>query len=228
MRKNLVIAAAIIASLASCSKKDDHNTTTTPTKPTAKVMFTNACIGTGNLDVYLNDSILNKASNIAYMANSGYVSINPGSAKTAFVLQNANIDLVDTTLTYTANANYSVFATGAVNKASLFTTTDDLTVPASGKAKVRLINLSADNLSESMYVGNTKIDSGVIYKEATPFVTVNAGTSNVIVQDPNNVPMSKTLSGQVFASGKIYTIILTGTSNASGNSALTLTVINNN
>lgn len=228
MRKTLVVAAAMIAALASCSKKDDNNNTTTPAKPTAKVMFTNACIGTTNLDVYLNDSIFTKASNIAYMANSGYVSVNPGSFKTAFVLQNANIPLVDSTLTYTANANYSVFATGAVNKPSLFTTTDDLTAPASGKAKVRLINLSADSLNETMYVGSSKVDSGITYKEATPFVTVNAGTANIIVQDPNNVPLSKTLSNQVFTSGKIYTIILTGTSNASGNSALTLTVINNN
>jgi hypothetical protein len=111
---------------------------------------------------------------------------------------------------------------------SILVINDNLTAPASGKAKVRFVNLSVDNLNMSFFVGTPKLDSNVAYNGFTPFREVNAGAQNVLVQDPANPGYFQTISGQQFDAGKIYTVILTGKDGGTGDATPKLTVIGHN
>jgi len=97
-------------------------------------------------------------------------------------------------------------------------------------AKVRFANLSSDNLNLNCYIGTPKIDSNVSMGTITPFFSISATTTgvNVLLQDPTKPTELSELSSQNFVAGKIYTIMLTGTSTGTLASGLTLTVINNN
>ncbi|MCD6063596.1 MAG: cell wall anchor protein [Flavipsychrobacter sp.] len=226
--KKLLLLAFTAVFAASCNNGGDDDNTPTPNANMAKVKYTNACISTGALRVQVNDAPLQTVNSLTYLAGSAYVTVTPGTnVKHAFVIEDSNLPLASVNNDLAANNAYSVFATGTVTSPSALVVNDDLTAPAAGNAKIRLVNLSPDNLSESVYVGQTKLDSNIMFKQATPFRVVAAGTYQIIVQDPANVPSSRTLSAQVLEAGKIYTLMITGTVAGSGAAGLTLTLVNN-
>ncbi len=216
---------AVILAFTACKKNNPAPANT------ANVMFVNGCAGTVNVDVSVNNTKLNSASNLAFLKNSGYQSIAQGTAvPIAFALTATGTPLISATESLTTNAHYSVFAGGLVSgtSTSLVFATDDLTAPSSGMAKVRFINLSSDNLNTSCYVGSIKVDSNVAYKTCTPFFEVSPITAKIAMIDQVVLTNSGELSGQQISAGKIYTFMLTGTSTGSLTSVLTLTLINNN
>lgn len=227
MKKLLLLGFTAVFAVACNRGNDDDDNTPTPSN-TAKVKYTNACISTGALRVQVNDVALPNVNSLTYLAGSAYINVTAGTnIKHGFVIEDSNLPLASVNNDLIANNAYSVFATGTVTGPSAIAITDDLSAPASGNAKIRLVNLSPDNLSESVYVGQAKLDSNVTFKTATPFRQVAAGTYQIIVQDPANVPSSRTLSGQLLEAGKIYTLMVTGTVAGSGSAGLTLTLVNN-
>jgi Domain of unknown function (DUF4397) len=226
MRRILLAIVAVTVGFTSCKKKES------PAPTTASVMFVNGCAGAVNLDAFVNNTKLNEASNIAFLKNSGYKQVTAASGvNIVFSLTGQGTPLMNGTESLTIGKNYSAFGAGLVNNNAFVFTTDDLTVPSAGKAKVRFINLSADNLNTDCYVAGVKLDSNITYKTCTPFVEVNPGTAlKILMVDKVNASYSGELLGQTLAVGKIYTFMLTGTSavGASGSSVLTLTMIGNN
>ena len=213
----------VIIAFSACKKKD------VAPPNTANVMFVNGCAGTNNVDVYINNVKQNNASNIGFLKNSGYQSINSGSGiNIAFLLTQQGTPLSNSTQTLNVSAHYSAFTAGLVTGTSLVFTTDDINTPTAGKAKVRFINLSSDNLKTSCYVGTTKLDSNIGYQAYTPFYEVTATTTKVAMIDQNILTNSGQINSQQLSAGKIYTFMLTGTASGVSTSVLTLSVINNN
>ena len=198
----------------------------------ANVMFVDGCSAPSNIDTKINNVKLNAASNLSFFKSSGYLSVTAGtSVNINFYLTTGGTPLCNSTGALSAGNNYSVFVGGLVTGPSFVITLDTLTAPASGKAKIRFINLSSDTLYEKFSVGTQTLDSNITYTQCTPFYEVTATTSiGVSAVDPaqTSTPYLALLSNQAFIAGKIYTILLTGTHSGSGTSALTLTVINNN
>lgn len=223
-----VLAFAALLLVASCGKKN-NDPEPIPVTQVAKVMFVNGCIDSGPLKVSVNNTTASNIAGVNYLTNTSYSDVAPGSqVHIAFQLPNSNSKLPEVTHDFAVNNYYSVFAAGVITSPSTFVTNDDLTAPPAGMAKVRFVNLSPDNLNESIYVGSTKIDSNITYKGTTSFVPVVAGTHRVFVQDPANPPSAQYLDQQVFTAGKIYTVILAGIQNGTGTAVLTLKVIQNN
>ncbi len=57
---------AVILAFTACKKNNPAPANT------ANVMFVNGCAGTVNVDVSVNNTKLNSASNLAFLKNSGY------------------------------------------------------------------------------------------------------------------------------------------------------------
>ena len=216
---------ALVAVLPACKKNSPGPSNN------ARVMFVNGCAGSVNTDVTINNTKFAPGSNLAFLKNSGYQSVTAGTGVNfAFGLTATGTPLIGFTNDLTANANYSAFTGGLVTgtSTSYVFTLDDLTAPTTGKAKVRFINLSADNLNTSCYIGVAKLDSNVGYKTCTPFFEVSPTTAKVAMIDQTVLTASGDITGQQIVAGKIYTFMLTGTSSGTLTSAITLTVINNN
>lgn len=200
----------------------------------AMVMFVNGCTAqtTTNLDGKLGGTAVSGATNIAYNKNSGYKTVTANaSAALSFGITGLGSTLVSDpgTENLAVNGHYTVYAGGISSTPSFVFSTDDLTAPASGNARIRFVNLCADNLNVSCYVGASKVDSNVAYKTCTPFFEVPASTGKVAMIDQVVLTNSAEILSQSLSSGKIYTFIFTGTATATTTAAaLTLSVIANN
>ncbi len=222
----LTISILSIALAFSACNKDN---TTAPNS--ANVMFVNACNGSANIDTKVNGTKLSAGSNLAYFASSGYQSVTAGTGVGIdFLVTALGTSLSNGTANFSAGSNYSVFAGGIITAPTFVVTSDDVSAPTSGNAKVRFINLSSDALNESFYLGssNQKLDSNITMSAYTPYFEVAAGSAKVLVQDPLQPLNLAVINSQTFVAGKIYTIMLSGTASGSGAAVLTLTVINNN
>lgn len=219
---SLSVLASIIL-FGSCKKKD-----VAPTNM-ANVMFVHGVtVGSTpiNIDGRINDAAISGASNISFLKNSGYISVNVASGAKVSFMVNGGAQLSAGSADLAASAFYTAFAGGYVQSPSFLITTDDLSAPATGKAKVRFVNLCADNLNTaSCYVGTVKLDSNIGYLHYTPFYSVTATSAKVAMVDQYVLSNSAQINSQQLAAGKIYTFMLTGTSTGAGTSALTLTAI---
>lgn len=226
----LLLSATLFA--ASCKKDKDPVVTPTPTPetPTAKVKFVNGCVNATGLSVELNDTALSSVSSLNFLSITDYVKTSYGnSMKIAFVYSGSGTDLLSVNSDLSQNSNYSVYLGGEVpTNFDMLVVSDNVTAPASGKARVRFVNLSADTRSMNLFIGGTMLDSTITYSEYTSQIEINSGIVDVLVQDDNNGGYFKTLNGQNFESGKIYTITYTGKDGASGDYAPKLTLLNNN
>ena len=227
----LFIVAGAVAGISSCSKSSS------PSTPQAQVLYMNAWLNAENLSVTANSTAVPNGTNLAFLANTGYQGTTAATARNInFVIPSNQNTVADSSYTFTANTHYSVYVVGLLTGSYIPTqvmTTDDLTAPPSGSAKVRFINLGPDTASYTVNVGagNAPVNIGtnIAYKQCTPFVNVTAiSNTGVLAQDTKTPTQLVQLSGKSFSAGKIYTIVFTGTSTGTGTSALTLTIVNNN
>jgi hypothetical protein len=226
----LLLAASLFAASCKKDKKETPAPTPQPEVHAAKVKFTNACLNAGTQAIKINDTTLNAVAGVDFLGSTGYINTDYGNnVKIAFVYPSTGTVLQETTGPLADGGTYSAFIGGEVpNMLSMVVVSDNLNAPASGKSKVRFINLSRDNYDLDFYVGGPKLDSAVSFGDHTPFYEVNAGTMNVIAQDPDFVGYQRTLNGQVFEAGKIYTIMFSGKNGATGDADLKLTVVQHN
>jgi len=217
-----VIAA--IAGFAACKKSSSSPSNN------ASVMFVNGCAGTTGITATVGTTQVSNAGNLSFLSNSGYQNVTAGTDSVGFVLTNLGTPLKSGTSTLAANSHYSIFVGGLITAPSYLLLTDDLTAPtSSANAKVRFVNLSNDTLSETAYVGTSTIASGITSQTAGTFAQVAAGSYTIKAGDPSNISTVISTSNPIqINAGKIYTVILTGTTLGTGTSALALTIIGNN
>lgn len=208
-RMLLTVAAATIA-FASCTK---DNADTNPSG-TASVMVVNSAEGSAPQNFYLDNSQVN-ATAVAYAQNSGYISATPGSNRKA-EFRTAGTGSVNASFNMTVENNkfYTVYLTGSGSSTSSVSTEDDMTLPPSGKAKIRFVHLS-QAAATTIDIGvnsATKIVSGLAYKAASAYSVVDAnssfqlyaaGSSTVVLNIPTTIQ-----------AGKIYTVYVSGATTA--------------
>ena len=225
MKKFLLSIAVLAVSISACKKNNNAPANT------AGVMFAHGCAAgaaTVNLDALDNGKAVSGATNMAFLRNSGYQNLTAGAGMNLAFNATGLSALTSGSVTLVANNHYTAFAGGSITAPVFVFTSDDLTAPTTGNAKVRFINLCPDGLNTSCYIGTTKLDSNVGYKSCTQYFEVAPSTGKVAMIDQVVLANSAVLNGQSIAAGKIYTFMLTGTVAGSGTSVLTLTPINNN
>lgn len=219
---SLLVAGSVFA-VSSCKKSSSTPSTT------ARVNFVNGCAGTSALSLNVNGTPIPSASTLTYLKASGYQSFTAGSDSFNVVISSTAESLISAMQQTTAGSNYSVFASGLSNKGSIIVTTDDLTAPASGTAKIRLINACADtNVVEGTAAepgaASIEFGAGLNYATASPFSTISAGSYKVVTYEPSNAISVKDTDNVQFSSGKIYTVMFSGNSGGGYN----LTIFANN
>jgi hypothetical protein len=212
----------VIVVFAACKK------TATAPPNTANVTFVDGCAGTTSVDVSVGMNKLSGATNIAFQKSSGYKGIPAGSDSIAFILANLGTPVETTTRTFTAGSNYSIFLGGMITSPTLVFLNDDLSAPPSGYAKIRFVNLTTDTAQMTAYAGTTVIASNVGYQGATSFMQIAAGAYIIKAGETNNISTVVVTGSQQLSSGKIYTAMLTGTLNGSGQSAFIITLLSSN
>lgn len=205
------------------------NTTGVSPSYYTRLQVVNTLAGSTPFNFYLN-STKKSSTSITFPASSGYVSVTPGT----YYLQ---LSLATTpgvffynasNLIFKTDSSYSSFITGQSGSPISILIRDDLTVPSVGKAKIRFINTSYNAGGLDVTVNGTTAFTGIKYKGVGAFIEVPAGTYEFKANITGTVDNLATLSRQVLADGKIYTLYADGlTGSTTTNAAFGLTLLNN-
>ncbi|SFQ22256.1 DUF4397 domain-containing protein [Hymenobacter arizonensis] len=209
--------------LTACSKDD---VPAAPAPDQGRVLISHAAAAANTqVTAFVNDQ---QVGQLNYGQTSSYLNVNAGTP--TLRINNGAQQVATQPLTVAKDQNYSVFAfspTATVGSVNLLTVIDDLTVPALGTAKVRLVHLGVSATSPVRLSippatptgAPNDLTTDVAFGAASPFVAVNAGPLNLAVYN-TGAPRTQVVavgegtgSGtgtRNFEAGKIYTVVVRG------------------
>lgn len=217
----IIMVSAMVFS--SCSKED------TPAA-TAKTMVVHASPDAPAVDVLIDNSTV--VNNVAFPSfTTSYLSVNTGTRRVRVNAAGTTTSIIDVSLPFDANKNYTIFAVDSLSKITPIRLEDDLTAPASGKAHVRFVHLSPNAPAVDIAVTGGAVISGLsntAFKASTSFVPLDAGTFNLDVRVAGTSTVALAVPNVTLQSGKIYTIFARGFNGATGSQALGASIITHN
>jgi len=228
-RHVLAFCTLVCASLffVSCSKDDTA-------VGTANLMVVNLSPNGSNIDVSVNNQAF--VSNLAYPNNSGYKATASGNANIIVTPTGSTTSFLNGTMTLDNNTSYSFYVVDSSHERKASFTRDDLTAPASGKAKVRLLHLSPNapnidvsfNGSAATNFSNRGFNDFMTNASYHAFTEVDAAGATLQVKLAGTSTVIATLPVVTLTAGKIYTFIIKGFAGGTGTQALGLEVITHN
>lgn len=203
-----VFASASLVCMTSCLDDDSQ-----PSQPDAVafVSLFNASPDAPDLDIVVDNRQIN-SNPFEYADYTGYLRFFTGERNLKFGPFGASNIVVDTTVTFEVGKAYSVFVVDEYSDAGIIVLNDNSEDPASGKAKIRLVNLSPDTPDATLKVdGET---SAVVepqpFKEASDFIEVDAKTYDFKVTSDNGSEVVLDVPDVDLQTGWFYTIIVRG------------------
>jgi hypothetical protein len=191
---------------AACS--DDENTVA-PVQETALVKVIHASPDAPGVDLLVDNMVA--GTNLTFPNNTGYLSVNSGTRNVKVNVTGTSTTVIEANLPIMTNKNYSVFAVNAVANLEPIVLEDDLSTPASGKAHVRFIHLSHDAPAVDITLTDgTVVFGDYIFKEASAFTPLDAGTYNLQVRLAGTSTVVLDLPNIALTAGKIYTVFAKG------------------
>lgn len=205
----LIAAAGVTLGLSSCSDDDGINA-----GESVNVKVVNAAESSRPQDVYIEGTKINSSA-VSYLESTNYITTpNSGNdRKIEFRTSNSTEVYETEDADLRSNKNYTFFLTGTGSSADIEVVEDNLTAPASGKAKVRFVHVSnASSEKVDIYNGTTKVLAGAERGDVTEFIELDGGLRTIGVTTAGNDSMSavKSLTIQNLEAGKIYTVLIYG------------------
>jgi hypothetical protein len=207
--------------------------TTDAMKPTLEILDANqgylrvmhASPNTPAVDVLADGSVV--LPSVAYPVNSAYLPVNPKTYALKVNVAGTANTAISASLPVTKAQAQSVYAVNFLSSVEPLVVADDLTPPAAGKAKLRVIHASPDAGSVDVLVNGTIVLPNVPFKAAAAYLTVDAGTYTVKLNAAGTATTA--LSAPVtLVAGKIYTAIAIGSTAGGVANPLALKLITDN
>ena len=220
-----LVLAALPAALAFSACKDDNND---PAPQQGRVLISHAAASANvPVKVLVNDVQLGQQLN--YGQSSGYTTVVAGSPTFKVNVASSGQTAVSQQVTIADKQDYSLFAYApTATTVGVLSTTDDLTAPAAGQAKVRVVHLATDapspvKLSQLTVSGAVDVPGvSAAFGQASNFAAIPAGDYNLLVTTGSpSVPLLTVGDGtgagtgsKKYEAGKIYTIVVRGLANS--------------
>ncbi|MDZ4748097.1 MAG: DUF4397 domain-containing protein [Saprospiraceae bacterium] len=220
---SILISAILVAGMmvfSSCDKDDD--------KTYANLLVAHASPDGPGVDLLINDDKQNSAA-LTFPNNTGYLEVETGTRNIKVNVAGTSTTVINADLTFEKDKNYSVFAVDSVSSISAIVLVDDLTTPAAGKAHVRFVHLSPNAPAVDVAVASSGavVFGDVVFKEATAFTPLDAGTYLLDVRVAGTGTVALVLPAITLQAGKIYTVFAKGFLNGTGIQALGAEIIVN-
>jgi len=163
-----------------------------------------------------------------YGDNIGYFNAYTGERNVILNDYNSGTRIASDTMRLNSNVAYSLFLANTYTKPDFVLLTDSIAQPASGKATIRLVNISPDAGTVDLKANTTTIVTGKAYKGSSAFITVAGGTTyNFSILKTGTSTVLATLNSATINAGSVYTIWVHGLANGTGNTAIKADIINN-
>ena len=205
--KAIIAAVTISVALLSCSKTPEYTVV-----DISGLSLIHASPTTEKLDVYVDNS---KAtiSDFAYGSKIDYLNAYSGNRTLRLSKKNAAVALRTDMVTLVTNKGYSLFVIDKLEDVKFLLLEDDLTKPATGKARIRFVNLSPDAAALNLAIEGKPTDlfTNKAFKEYSTFEDIDPGDNlkfNIKNKTTGNVETS--IADVKIEAGKIYTIYAKG------------------
>ncbi|WP_158607134.1 DUF4397 domain-containing protein [Pontibacter oryzae] len=190
---------------------DDDTEMPEPT-PAAFVSFYHGSPDANDIDIQLNSRVLNTQP-FKYSTFSGYLPLSPETYNIKFTQVNAATAYVESTPTFKNGKAYSIFAVNTLANMEMLIVQDSVKAPASGKAGLRIINLSPDAPAlDISTTGTTVLDlaTDVAFKEITPFMEIDGKTYTLEIKNADTDEVLLTVTSTNFQPNVTYSLIIRG------------------
>lgn len=219
------MAAALPATFAfsACGNDDDDST---PAPDQGKVLISHAAAASpSQITAFVADQ---QVGQLNYGQSSSYLNVNVGTP--TLRVNNGSQAIASQALNIAKGQNYSVFVfspNATIGSASLLSVPDDLSAPAAGQVKVRLVHLAVGAPSPVRLTvpsavpggAGTDVTPDVAFGAASSFMALNPGSINLSITSTGTLRTQVVAVGdgsgsgtgtKNFEAGKIYTIVLRG------------------
>jgi hypothetical protein len=208
MRYKAILAAVTLSlGLLSCSKNTDYEPV-----DISGLSIIHASPTTQKLNVYV-DNNLATFNEFSFGSKVDYLNAYSGSRKFDVAKAGTNTSLKTEQLTLEPQVGYSLFVVDKLENIQFLLLKDDLTKPATGKARIRFVNLSPDGGALSLAINGQATDlfTNKAFKEYSTFETIDAADKVTFnVKNATSSAIETTLVDTKIESGKIYTIYAKG------------------
>lgn len=223
----LACAAALFAALlpvASCSNDDNP---VNPGSQQSRVMAVHTIPDGPAVDVLVDGVVI--APSLNYLGSTTYLTVNAGTRNVRLNLAGTTSTLAESNLLVPSNRNATVFAVGTAASAEVVLLNDDLSAPASGRAKVRFVHLSPDAPPVDLAVtAGAVVFSNTAFKGDKPFQSIAAGTYDLELRAAGTVTILLPMPSITFEAAKIYTVYARGLVAGTGPTALGASLLTHN
>ncbi|WP_158826831.1 DUF4397 domain-containing protein [Mucilaginibacter lacusdianchii] len=209
----------VAALFSSCLKNHDEEYVA---PSTANVWAINASPGSQPVDFYVDQ---NRAySNIPYGSGlPDYLQVYTGKRTATFYASGTQQVIKSDTMTLKKDQYYSLFLTNLPSQAEFLLIRDSIARPATGKATIRLLNLSPNAGAVDLVIKDGALlafNKG--FKGYSPFVPVNGNASYTLeIRQTGTSNVLASLSNVQLNSDALYTIWLQGVTGATDQTKLT-------
>jgi hypothetical protein len=196
----VLILSAIGAT--SCIKDNNHYVTT----PTALLMVIQASPDAPEESLFLKPNQVNQSA-FNYGNYLGYFNANPGNRVVQLFGYGSSTQIAADSINLVVNHTYSLFLANTYTKPDFVLLTDSLTQPATGKATIRFVNVSAGSGNVDLLADSTALISNEPYKGASVFTTVLGNSKyNFEVRATGSTTVLASLENIAIKNGGVYTI----------------------
>jgi hypothetical protein len=208
--KSFILYTLLIISSFACTKQ-------TGNPDTAQMKFINASINAPKLELTADGALV--VTDVSFPFASNYFFVNAGRPNlriaassgptTGLVVSSGSYDLA-------FNTNYTLIVTDSVNKIKVSLIQDTIVSATTGKAKIRFFHLANDVSTVGCFINSNALSTGRFFNDQgsdytlSKFVEVDAGTASITIKNASATIIT-TMPNITLQSGKLYTLILKGT-----------------
>lgn len=218
----LGLVCLITLSLSSCLKDNDDNYVA---PAAAAVSIVNALPGSQPVDVYFDQNLANPYS-INYGNGQDYLRAYTGKRTFAYYTSGTRQIIKSDTTTLQADKFYTTYLTGTAAQPEIIVVKDTLTQPATGKAAIRLVNVSANAPAVNLVIrGGATLATSKAYKGVSGFIPVQGNTTYTLdVVQAGTSTVLTTITDANLKNNTIYTVWLRGSTAATDANKLTASI----
>jgi hypothetical protein len=205
-RKSVTTLACVLflsaVGLASCIKDNNHYVTT----PSALLMVIQASPDAPAENLFLKPNQVNQSA-FNYGNFLGYFNATPGNRVVQLFNYGSSTLIAADSINLVVNTTYSLFLANTYTKPDFVLLTDTLTQPATGKATIRFVNVSAGSANVDLLADSAKLITNEPYKGASVFTPVSGDLKyNFQVRATGSTTVLASLENVEIKNGGVYTI----------------------
>lgn len=191
-----------ITGLTSCLKDNNHYIT----NPTALLMVIQASPDAPAESLFLNPNQVTQSA-FNYGDYVGYFNAYTGNRVVQLFGYGSSTLIASDSIHLANNTTYSLFLANTYSKPDFILLTDTITHPASGKATIRFVNVSAGSGNVDLVANSTALVSNEPYKGASTFTPVSGGVQYTFeVRTSGSTTVLASLDNINIKNGGAYTI----------------------